>query len=89
MPVHPLTKRVWYSDPVAAGDRPVLGIAAGERASLLIDGGNSPAHVWELLSAAKALPIPPLSSIALTHWAVGAYVTQTFWQGNQAKELQK
>ena len=41
MPVHPLTKRVWYSDPVAAGDRPVLGIAAGERASLLIDGGNT------------------------------------------------
>ena len=68
MPVHPLTKRVWYSDPLAAGDRPVLGIAAGGRASLLIDGGNSPAHVWELLSAAKALPIPPLSSIALTHW---------------------
>ena len=28
-------------------------------------------------------------SIALTHWAVGAYVTMTFWQGNQAKELQK
>ena len=22
-------------------------------------------------------------SIALTHWAVGAYVTQTFWQGNR------
>ena len=68
MAVHPLTERVWYSDPVAAGDRPVLGIAAGERASLLIDGGNSPAHVGELLSAAESLPVPPLSVVALTHW---------------------
>ena len=63
-----MTERVWYSDPVAAGDRPVLGIAAGERASLLIDGGNSPAHVGELLSAAESLPVPPLSVVALTHW---------------------
>ena len=68
MAIHPLTERVWYSDPVAAVDRPALGIAAGERASLLIDGGNSPAHVGELLAAAESLPIPPLSAIALTHW---------------------
>lgn len=66
MAIHQLTKRVWYSDPVQAGDRPVLGIAAGESASLLIDGGNSPAHAGELLSA--GLPIPPLTAIALTHW---------------------
>ena len=26
-------------------------------------------------------------SIALTHWAVGAYVTMTFWQGNAQTEL--
>ena len=26
-------------------------------------------------------------SIALTHWAVGAYVTMTFWQGNQKTEF--
>ena len=66
MAIHQLTERVWYSDPVQAGDRPVLGIAAGEERSLLIDGGNSPAHVGELLSA--GLPIPPLAAIALTHW---------------------
>lgn len=66
MAIHQLTERVWYSDPVAAGDRPVLGIAAGEERSLLIDGGNSPAHVGELLSA--GLPIPPIAAIALTHW---------------------
>lgn len=66
MAIHQLTERVWYSDPVQAGDRPVLGIAAGEERSLLIDGGNSPAHVGELLSA--GLPIPPIAAIALTHW---------------------
>ena len=27
-------------------------------------------------------------SIALTHWAVGAYVTMTFWQGNRTTQLQ-
>ncbi|MDO5546252.1 MAG: hypothetical protein Q4F81_10620 [Eubacteriales bacterium] len=27
-------------------------------------------------------------SIALTHWAVGAYVTQTFWQGDPETRLQ-
>ena len=26
-------------------------------------------------------------SIALTHWAVGTYVTMTFWQGNVQTEL--
>lgn len=26
-------------------------------------------------------------SIALTHWAVGAYVTMTFWQGNESMKL--
>ena len=63
-----LTPRVWYTPPVAAGDRPALGLAAGCKAALLIDGGNSPAHVGELLTAAERLPIPPLKALCLTHW---------------------
>ena len=68
MAVIQLTPRVWYTPPVEAGDRPTLGLAAGRNAALLIDGGNSPAHVKELLTAAESLPIPPLKALCLTHW---------------------
>lgn len=68
MAVIQLTPRVWYTPPVEAGDRPTLGLAAGRDAALLIDGGNSPAHVKQLLTAAERLPIPPLKALCLTHW---------------------
>lgn len=68
MAVIRLTPRVWYTPPVEAGDRPTLGLAAGRDAALLIDGGNSPAHVRELLTAAESLPIPPVKALCLTHW---------------------
>ena len=53
MAIIQLTPRVWHTLPVEAGDRPALGLVAGEKAALLIDGGNSPAHVEELLRAAE------------------------------------
>ena len=61
MAVIQLTPRVWYTPPVEAGDRPTLGLAAGRDAALLIDGGNSPAHVKQLLTAAErgARPASP------------------------------
>ena len=68
MAVIQLTPRVWYTPPVETGDRPALGLAAGRDATLLIDGGNSPAHVKQLLTAAESLPIPPIQSLCLTHW---------------------
>lgn len=68
MAIIQLTPRVWHTQPVEAGDRPALGLAAGEKAALLIDGGNSPAHVGELLRAARELPIAPLKALCLTHW---------------------
>ena len=55
MAIIQLTPRVWHTLPVEAGDRPALGLVAGEKAALLIDGGNSPAHVEELLRADEAI----------------------------------
>lgn len=68
MPWNRLTPRVWCSPPVEAGDRPALGLAAGEQAALLIDGGNSPAHVQPLLRQADGMDLPPLKELFLTHW---------------------
>ena len=52
MEIHALTPGVGYTGPVQAGDRPALGLAAGTRGAVLIDGGNSPAHVAPLLACA-------------------------------------
>lgn len=65
---HLLTPGIWYSDPVHQGDRPVLGVIAGERASLLVDGGNGAAHVRQTLDFVRELDIPPLSAVCLTHY---------------------
>ena len=63
-----LTSRVWHTLPVEAGDRPALGLAVGENAGLLIDGGNSPAHVEEVLQTARRASDVPLKALCLTHW---------------------
>lgn len=68
MPWNQLTPGVWCSTPVEAGDRPALGLAAGDRAALLIDGGNSPAQVQPLLRQAQDMGLPPLKALFLTHW---------------------
>lgn len=65
---HLLTPGVWYTDFVPSGDRPVLGLVSGQRGSLLIDGGNSPAQVRELLDLAQAEGLPALRGVLLTHW---------------------
>ena len=68
MSISRLTNRIWYTHPVEAGDRPTLGLVAGSNASILIDGGNSPAHVHELLQYANDLNISPIKALCLTHW---------------------
>ena len=67
MEIHALTPGVWYTDPVQAGDRPALGLAAGTRGAVLIDGGNSPAHVAPLLAFARGRGLS-LQAVCLTHW---------------------
>ncbi len=67
MEIHALTQGVWYTEPVTAGDRPALGLAVGRDGALLIDSGNSPAHVTGLLQFARSLEVPPLA-VCLTHW---------------------
>lgn len=66
--LHRLSARVWWLTPRAETDRPTLGVVAGERGSLVIDAGASPAHAGALRAELErhALPAPRL--VALTHW---------------------
>jgi glyoxylase-like metal-dependent hydrolase (beta-lactamase superfamily II) len=57
----------WLS-PDATTDRPILGVIAGLRATLLIDAGNSEAHARVLLRELARIDAPPPAFVALTHW---------------------
>ena len=68
MELHQLTRHCWYSDPVAVGDRPSLGLIAGAEATLAVDTGNGRSHGLWLIDQAKKLGLPPVRWAALTHW---------------------
>lgn len=63
-----LTPRVWWLNPISATDRPTLGVVAGERGSLIVDAGNSPAHVHALRAELERHGLPAPILVALTHW---------------------
>ena len=66
--IHSLSDNIYYSDPVAATDRPLLGFITGSRASLMVDSGISPAHAREFLTAIARFEPAPLKYQFLTHW---------------------
>lgn len=68
MELHQLTPHCYYSDPVAAGDRPSLGLIAGETATLAVDTGNGWPHARWLMEQVEALGLPSVRWAALTHW---------------------
>jgi glyoxylase-like metal-dependent hydrolase (beta-lactamase superfamily II) len=49
-------------------DRPALGAVHGERATLLVEGGASEAHLAAFAAQLEARGRPPVAAIALTHW---------------------
>lgn len=68
MEMRKLTSHCWYTDPVAVGDRPSLGLIAGEKATLAVDTGNGMGHGLWMLWQAEKLGLPPVRWAALTHW---------------------
>ena len=65
-----LTNHVFYTNNDPETDRPCIGYVKGEKASLLMDAGNSPAHA-ELLKAGLAeggLPLPKYVALTHAHW---------------------
>ncbi|WP_033543385.1 MBL fold metallo-hydrolase [Planococcus sp. CAU13] len=63
-----LTEHVYYQPHYQPTDRPVLGLISGEKYSLVMDGGNSPAHAAEFLKNVEELNVAPLKFLATTHW---------------------
>ena len=49
-------------------DRPNLGYIHGEDYSMLIDAGNSPAHLEAMLEAVSASDLPAPETVLITHW---------------------
>lgn len=68
MELHRLSPHCWYSDPVAVGDRPSLGLIAGADTALAVDTGNGPGHGLWLIEEAEKLGLPPVRFAALSHW---------------------
>lgn len=63
-----LTERVWYLPWEEETDRPNLCYLLGERHSLAVDAGNSPAHVGKLYRALEEQGLPLPDFTVLTHW---------------------
>ena len=59
---------VYWLPPDSTTDRPVLGAVVGERATLLVDAGNSPAHAHLLLDEVAQRRLTPPQFLVLTHW---------------------
>ena len=64
----PITERVSYLPGDPSTDRPVLGVVRGDRYTLLVDAGNSPAHAARLLGELRAAGIDNVRYVALTHY---------------------
>jgi glyoxylase-like metal-dependent hydrolase (beta-lactamase superfamily II) len=63
-----LTPRVWWMNPVYTTDRPVIGVVVGEQGTLVVEAGNSAAHVRLLQAELERHDLPAPSFVALTHW---------------------
>lgn len=63
-----LSPHGYWLSPDHTTDRPLLGVIAGAQGTLVIDAGNSPAHVKVLLQAMAQQHLLPPTFIILTHW---------------------
>lgn len=63
----PLSSRCYYMPNEAETDRPCLGYIRGDRYSLMIDAGNSPAHHQLFLQDLAECDLPAPHAVAITH----------------------
>jgi glyoxylase-like metal-dependent hydrolase (beta-lactamase superfamily II) len=71
MPPHTFSQispHVYWLSPDSTTDRPILGAIVGARGTLLVDAGNSPAHVGILLHELSKRDLHVPTFLALTHW---------------------
>jgi glyoxylase-like metal-dependent hydrolase (beta-lactamase superfamily II) len=63
-----VSEHVCILPPDATTDRPILGAISGANGTLMVDAGNSPAHVDLFLRGAARVGLPPLRYLVITHW---------------------
>ena len=63
-----ITPRVYWTTPFEETDRPVMAAIVGEKGTLIVEAGNSPAHVEAFLAALAPVKAAPLKFAVLTHW---------------------
>lgn len=68
MLLHKLTERVFFMKNQEETDRPLLGYVRGSRDALMIDAGNSPAHVALFRAGLKERGLPDPGWVGITHW---------------------
>ena len=66
--LHRLSDRIWYMDPTVETDRPELGYVRGDRFSVMVDAGNSPAHAALFYEKLRENGLPLPSFCLITHW---------------------
>lgn len=62
-----LTERIYITEAEPEVDRPCMGYIKGEKASLLVDAGNSPAHAAKLKQEMQELGLKEPDILVLTH----------------------
>lgn len=70
MELKQLTKHIYYTTHEERRDRPCLGYIKDSRYPLMLDCGNSPAHMAEYREELKkaGLPFPKFACITHSHW---------------------
>lgn len=70
MKLYTLTPYVYYTENDSTTDRPCLGYVKGEKFSLMLDAGNSAAHVESFYDAVKkaGFVLPQFCAITHFHW---------------------
>jgi glyoxylase-like metal-dependent hydrolase (beta-lactamase superfamily II) len=65
--VERITEHVWWMPP-GPPDRPSLCAVVGERRTIMLDAGSSPAHTREFLDALAGTGLAPPSAVVYTHY---------------------
>lgn len=68
--LYKITEETYYTPCSQETDRPNLGYIRGKECSVMVDSGNSPAHVQEYLKAVRenGLPVPKYVFLTHHHW---------------------
>jgi glyoxylase-like metal-dependent hydrolase (beta-lactamase superfamily II) len=63
-----LTERIFFMKNQEETDRPVLGYVRGDCGSLMVDAGNSPAHVARFRAGLNERGLADPDWVSITHW---------------------